>query len=465
MGILANALRQFITDNIISGRKNTAANYRTVFGNAADAIAILEGRARGSKILHGYGPPDVETGENDDAYFDLASKTLELKVDGEWTLMLSLLGSQGKSAYESWKSAGNTGSEADFVRSLRGQSGSSAYELWRAAGNQGSVADYLLSLKGQNGTSAYQQWKDAGNEGSTKDFLATMEGQNGKDGNTMRWESYVPENEPGQDGDAWFHTISATKIAIYRYRAGEEVTSGGIVSNSSPWQLRFTSPDAGVSSGGPVPAAGVSSFNSRSGVVLLEAEDLLAHLEAGANVTITKNLSSGKLTVACTAAGGNGAGTGDMTKAQYDPNNDGKFGADIIAQDATHRFVTDSQMQGWDTKIDAAGLEVVRTTLASSTEKSGNYSLGLSDAGNVVPVNSATAVSVVVPLNSSVPFPLGTLITILQTGNAQVTIAPANGTVLIRQADNQYKTAKKYASVTLFKIGMNEWVLNGYTFV
>ncbi len=85
----------------------------------------------------------------------------------------------GSSAYELWLSAGNTGSEADYLASTVGNgiastvdngdgtftftydddttfttsnlTGSSAYEVWLSAGNTGSEADYLASLVGADG--------------------------------------------------------------------------------------------------------------------------------------------------------------------------------------------------------------------------------------------------------------------------------------------------------------------------
>lgn len=56
-------------------------------------------------------------------------------------------GTAGKSAYQIWLDAGNTGTEADFLTAIKGAAGKSAYQLWLDAGNTGTEADFINSLK------------------------------------------------------------------------------------------------------------------------------------------------------------------------------------------------------------------------------------------------------------------------------------------------------------------------------
>ncbi|MDR0910585.1 MAG: hypothetical protein LBM77_12560 [Spirochaetaceae bacterium] len=103
-------------------------------------------------------------------------------------------GATGKSAYEIWKDAGNTGSEADFLEALIGATGSvgkSAYQIWLEAGNTGDTDAFLAALVGDTGStgkSAYEIWIDAGNEGSEADFLEALVGETGDEG---------PQGAPG----------------------------------------------------------------------------------------------------------------------------------------------------------------------------------------------------------------------------------------------------------------------------
>ena len=70
-------------------------------------------------------------------------------------------GDEGKSAYQLWLSAGNTGAEADFLNSLEGKDGKdgfdglSAYDIWLSLGNTGTENDFLNWLKGSSGSSSY----------------------------------------------------------------------------------------------------------------------------------------------------------------------------------------------------------------------------------------------------------------------------------------------------------------------
>ena len=75
-------------------------------------------------------------------------------------------GTDGKSAYQIWLDAGNTGSEQDFLNSLKGQNGTNGID--GAAGQDGV-----------DGKSAYQIWVDAGNTGDEAAFLASLKGSQG----------------------------------------------------------------------------------------------------------------------------------------------------------------------------------------------------------------------------------------------------------------------------------------------
>lgn len=84
-------------------------------------------------------------------------------------------GAAGKSAYNLWRDAGNSGSLQEFLDSLVGEPGADGY-----IGYSGIAGDD--GLRGQDGASAYQIWLDAGNEGTAEDFLASLTGSAGVDG-------------------------------------------------------------------------------------------------------------------------------------------------------------------------------------------------------------------------------------------------------------------------------------------
>ena len=99
--------------------------------------------------------------------------------------------------------------------------------------------------------------------------------------------------------------------------------------------------------------------------------------------------------------------------------------------------------------------------LRSSTEiLSTSYILQLSDNNSVVEMNNANANTITIPLNSSVAFPIGSNIDIVQTGAGQTTITPEVG-VTIRSSNSETKLTGQYSGATIYKRGTNEWVLFG----
>jgi hypothetical protein len=65
-----------------------------------------------------------------------------------------------------------------------------------------------------------------------------------------------------------------------------------------------------------------------------------------------------------------------------------------------------------------------------------------------------------VPANSSVAFPIGTQILVMQYGAGQVTVTHSGG-VTLRSSGGKTKLSAQYAVASLIKIGTDEWVLSG----
>jgi hypothetical protein len=93
-------------------------------------------------------------------------------------------------------------------------------------------------------------------------------------------------------------------------------------------------------------------------------------------------------------------------------------------------------------------------------EKTASYTLVLSDKDKLIEMNSSSANTLTVPLNSSEAFPVGSQINILQTGTGQTTIAPVGGGVTIN-ATPGLKLRARWSSATLIKRAENVWVLAG----
>lgn len=96
------------------------------------------------------------------------------------------------------------------------------------------------------------------------------------------------------------------------------------------------------------------------------------------------------------------------------------------------------------------------TSLPAVEEATTARTLQPSDAGKVVEATNASATTVTVPPNSSVSFPLGTVINIYSAGAGGVTIAAGSG-VTIRNLTS----LAQYRECSLRKRGTDEWVQVG----
>lgn len=84
----------------------------------------------------------------------------------------------------------------------------------------------------------------------------------------------------------------------------------------------------------------------------------------------------------------------------------------------------------------------------------------ISDANTWQSCSNGSTQTLTVPLNSSVPYLIGTEIDIMQLGAGQVVIA-ATGGVTINSAFSNLKIAAQYTGATLKKTATDTWVLYG----
>jgi hypothetical protein len=87
--------------------------------------------------------------------------------------------------------------------------------------------------------------------------------------------------------------------------------------------------------------------------------------------------------------------------------------------------------------------------------------LGLADINAHLVFSSASAVTVTVPLNASVAFPIGSTIDLEQTGSGVVSVASEAGVTVNKPAGRTAATPGQYAVVRLRKVELNTWTLYG----
>lgn len=98
--------------------------------------------------------------------------------------------------------------------------------------------------------------------------------------------------------------------------------------------------------------------------------------------------------------------------------------------------------------------------LVTVNARTSNYILALADAGKAVEFSSTSALTATVPQNSSVAFPIGTIIEITRMNTGPLTIVAGTGTTL-RSAGGLLALRAQYSAATIRKRQLNEWVVTG----
>lgn len=88
-----------------------------------------------------------------------------------------------------------------------------------------------------------------------------------------------------------------------------------------------------------------------------------------------------------------------------------------------------------------------------------SYSLVASDDNAVVRCSNAATVTVTVPANSSVQFPVGTIVQLRQVSSGQVVVSPGSGVTV--NTPETLNTRKQGSTVALMKVATDEWDMTG----
>lgn len=98
--------------------------------------------------------------------------------------------------------------------------------------------------------------------------------------------------------------------------------------------------------------------------------------------------------------------------------------------------------------------------LISESTKTASYTLALVDRNTLIAFNHATVAGVfTIPTNATVAFPIGTQISFVQTGAAQLSIAAASGVTIATEVGLKLNAVNAMASI--IKVGTDSWRLTG----
>jgi hypothetical protein len=113
-----------------------------------------------------------------------------------------------------------------------------------------------------------------------------------------------------------------------------------------------------------------------------------------------------------------------------------------------------------------SGTSTISTSLRTINSQTGTtYTLALSDGSQtglnpIVSCANAAAVTVTLPLNATVAYPIGAEIQLIQDGTGKVTIAPASG-VTINSLNGNKSIGGQFAGATLIQEAADTWYLIG----
>jgi hypothetical protein len=87
-----------------------------------------------------------------------------------------------------------------------------------------------------------------------------------------------------------------------------------------------------------------------------------------------------------------------------------------------------------------------------------SYTLVLGDKDKLIEASNSSAITITIPQDASVDFPIGTTLMVVQTGTGQVTVSNS-GITLVSATGT--KTRAQYSVASLIKRASNSWLLSG----
>ena len=202
-------------------------------------------------------------------------------------------------------------------------------------------------------------------------------------------------------------------------------------------------------------------------IELLDRVDPANAIVAGDNITITQPDSTGAVTISASNIDTQIVGGTDITVTQ--PDSAGSFtvsysgtaGIANVVEDTTPQLGGNLSLNSND--IDGTGnIDITGNVIAQSainTQTGTSYTLVIGDASKLVTLSNASAITLTVPANSSVAFPVGTKIDLAQLGAGQVTVAGAGGVTV--NATPGLKFVAQYSAATCIKTATDTWLLVG----
>jgi hypothetical protein len=175
-----------------------------------------------------------------------------------------------------------------------------------------------------------------------------------------------------------------------------------------------------------------------------------------------ENQTKGTTNYAIYSAGGTVYFAGNVGIGTTNPASFKVQVAGAVGPNSNNTYDLGSSALRWATvyanKVDTAGPVIGHMEIDAKTGTS--YTLQLSDDGKLLTFNNSSTVTVTVPPNSSVAFPVGTTIALYQLGTGQVVIQ-GGSEVTVESLYGASATKGQYAMAVLTKRETDTWILSG----
>ena len=105
--------------------------------------------------------------------------------------------------------------------------------------------------------------------------------------------------------------------------------------------------------------------------------------------------------------------------------------------------------------------DVAAHTPSINAQTGTSYTGLLSDEGKVVTMDNGSANTFTIPTNSSVAYPTGTIINVIQKGAGVTTIAGDTGVTVNGTSAGSVDVGNQYQGGACLKVGTDEWIISG----
>lgn len=217
---------------------------------------------------------------------------------------------------------------------------------------------------------------------------------------------------------------------------------------------------AGTPAGSPVaPSLPANSISLATVAVAAGALSINSGNITDTRVLVTTNIpESGDISSVTAGNGLSGGGSSGAVSLAIDTT----ITADLsTAQTFTNKTLTSPTING--ATIATSTLTSPKVNLGINTQTGTTYTTVLDDNGKLVTLSNASAITLTIPPNSSVAYPVGAQLNLAQLGAGQVTFAGGSGVTIVSTGATAGapKLRAQYSSATLVKRSTNLWYVLG----